>query len=65
MRDLLIVLRLDDFEDQSPLRRGQPSTHSIFGAAQTVNSANFQIIAAMADVQRLSNLSCLTIFTGE
>lgn len=58
-------LMLDDFEDQSPLRRGQPSTHCIFGAAQTVNSANFQIINALEDIRELNNPECLSIFTKE
>ncbi len=57
--------RLDDFEDSSPLRRGKPSTHTIFGAAQTVNSANYQIIEALNEVRKLNDPGCIGIFIGE
>ncbi|KAL4744114.1 isoprenoid synthase domain-containing protein [Aspergillus similis] len=35
-------LMLDDIEDNSPLRRAKPSTHIIYGNAQTINSAKYQ-----------------------
>jgi hypothetical protein len=34
-------LLVDDIEDNSQVRRGQPVSHSIFGIAQTINSANY------------------------
>ncbi|KAH2594826.1 hypothetical protein KXW93_002180 [Aspergillus fumigatus] len=34
-------LLIDDIQDSSKLRRGFPVAHSIFGIAQTINSANF------------------------
>lgn len=43
-------LILDDLEDNSPLRRGQPSVHSIFGPAQAVNSANALFVRAVAEM---------------
>ncbi|KAI9891309.1 MAG: hypothetical protein M1814_002822 [Vezdaea aestivalis] len=58
-------LMMDDFEDDSPLRRGRPSTHEIFGAAQTINAANYQIIEALDEVQKLDDPSCLDIFIEE
>ncbi|TLD15775.1 uncharacterized protein PgNI_02069 [Pyricularia grisea] len=36
--------RLDDVQDNSPLRRSCPATHTIFGVAQTVNSAVYQTV---------------------
>lgn len=39
--------RLDDIQDGSPLRRGQPAAHTLFGEAQTINSANLAIIEAI------------------
>ncbi|KAG7004607.1 hypothetical protein G7Y79_00024g055570 [Physcia stellaris] len=56
---------LDDLEDGSRLRRGKPSTHTIFGAGQTVNSANYQIVRALEEVQKLGDVESLTIFTEE
>ncbi|PFH59498.1 hypothetical protein XA68_12258 [Ophiocordyceps unilateralis] len=36
-------LLIDDVQDSSALRRGFPVAHSIFGVAQTINSANYAI----------------------
>ncbi|KAL4925304.1 class I glutamine amidotransferase-like protein [Aspergillus undulatus] len=40
-------LMLDDIEDHSPLRRGRPSTHMIFGTEQRINSANHLLVDVM------------------
>ena len=34
-------LLVDDIEDGSRLRRGQPTAHSIFGVPLTINCANY------------------------
>jgi geranylgeranyl diphosphate synthase type 3 len=39
-------LLVDDVEDSSLLRRGLPVAHSIFGTAQTINSANYAYFCA-------------------
>ncbi len=57
--------RLDDFEDGSHLRRGKPSAHTIFGAGQTVNSANYHVIRALEEVQKFGDVESLKIFTGQ
>ncbi|KAH8728004.1 fusicoccadiene synthase [Phaeosphaeriaceae sp. PMI808] len=58
-------LMLDDLQDGSQLRRGQPSAHVIFGASQTINSATFQFVEALTEVRELSNPICLHIFIDE
>ncbi|KAJ9364273.1 geranylgeranyl pyrophosphate synthase [Paecilomyces variotii] len=58
-------LMLDDIEDASPLRRGQPATHVIFGAGQTINSANFLLLQAADQVRQLDNQRCWDIFMEE
>ncbi|XP_014551440.1 hypothetical protein COCVIDRAFT_112915 [Bipolaris victoriae FI3] len=58
-------LMLDDLEDNSPLRRGKPSTHNVYGASQTINSATYQITHAIALAGGLSNPECLRIFNEE
>ncbi|OAA35624.1 geranylgeranyl pyrophosphate synthase [Beauveria brongniartii RCEF 3172] len=58
-------LMLDDMQDASPLRRGKPSTHSIYGTAQTINSATYQYIQATTVASQLGNPACLGIFTDE
>ncbi|KAM3483505.1 hypothetical protein MY8738_003048 [Beauveria namnaoensis] len=58
-------LMLDDMQDASPLRRGKPSTHSIYGTAQTINSATYQYIQATTMASQLGNPACLAIFIEE
>ncbi|KAI9367408.1 putative geranylgeranyl diphosphate synthase [Aspergillus egyptiacus] len=58
-------LMLDDLEDGSMLRRGRPSTHTIFGLGQTVNSANYQLIRALQRVHELGDAQSLVIFIEE
>ncbi|CAN9134015.1 unnamed protein product [Alternaria alternata] len=46
-------LMLDDIEDGSNLRRGQPATHTVFGIAQTINSGCYEILQAVSEAQEL------------
>ncbi|OJK02333.1 hypothetical protein ASPACDRAFT_115124 [Aspergillus aculeatus ATCC 16872] len=39
-----ISLMLDDVEDGSPLRRSRPAAHTVFGIAQTINAASYQLV---------------------
>ncbi|KAI3324167.1 terpenoid synthase [Xylariaceae sp. AK1471] len=48
-----VSLMIDDIQDNSSQRRGHPSTHMVFGTAQTINSAMFYINEATSLVQRL------------
>ncbi|KAJ5138841.1 geranylgeranyl pyrophosphate synthase [Penicillium bovifimosum] len=58
-------LMLDDIEDSSPLRRGKPATHTVFGPASTINSANWILIDVMGDVQELQTPQCMDIVIEE
>ncbi|KAF4231839.1 hypothetical protein CNMCM6457_005138 [Aspergillus fumigatiaffinis] len=58
-------LMLDDIEDSSTLRRGQPATHTVFGVGQTINSANFLLIQAADQVRQLDDSRCMDIFMEE
>ena len=59
-------LLIDDVEDNSLLRRGAPVAHSIFGTAQTINSANYVYFIALRELQKLSNWKeSIEIFTAE
>lgn len=49
-------LLVDDIEDGSVLRRGLPVAHSIFGTAQTINSANYVYFEALQDLLKLDQL---------
>lgn len=59
-------LMLDDVEDGSVSRRGRPSTHMVFGTAQAINSAGYQINLAMREVMKLgAGSGCVEIFIGK
>ncbi|RAK75889.1 FPP/GGPP synthase family protein [Aspergillus fijiensis CBS 313.89] len=58
-------LLIDDIQDRSTLRRGLPVAHSIFGVAQTINSANHAYFLAQKHLEGLGNPSALPIFTEE
>ena len=57
-------LLLDDIEDQSPLRREKPATHTIFGVPSTINSANFAILEATEQASKLGTESLKVYFTS-
>lgn len=58
-------LMLDDIQDSSNLRRGMPTTHTVFGLGQTINSASYNITRALDNVARLGSLDCVKITLGK
>ncbi|KAF1933158.1 geranylgeranyl pyrophosphate synthetase [Didymella exigua CBS 183.55] len=58
-------LLVDDVEDNSMLRRGIPVANSIFGVAQTINSANYVYFKALQDLMHMGNPKLIEIFTEE
>ncbi|KAF4984888.1 hypothetical protein FZEAL_41 [Fusarium zealandicum] len=59
IRDIIDLLHsaslmFDDIEDNSPLRRGYPATHVIFGVNQTINSASLLMLKALKAAEDLS-----------
>ncbi|KAG6023933.1 hypothetical protein E4U41_001906 [Claviceps citrina] len=58
-------LLIDDIQDSSKLRRGVPVAHSIFGIAQTINSANLAYFLAQRELEQLSNPAAFAIYTEE
>jgi len=58
-------LLVDDVEDSSLLRRGIPVAHSIFGTAQTINSANYVYFEALQELLKLGNAEAIKIYTDE
>lgn len=58
-------LLIDDVEDNSLLRRGNPVAHSIFGTAQTINSANYIYFCALQELSTLNNPEVVRIYTEE
>ena len=58
-------LLIDDVEDNSLLRRGVPVAHSIFGTAQTINSANYVYFQALQELLKLGNPEVVRIYADE
>ncbi|KAK8124530.1 geranylgeranyl pyrophosphate synthase [Apiospora kogelbergensis] len=58
-------LLVDDVEDNSLLRRGMPVAHSIFGTAQTINTANYMYFVALQEIQKLNNPKAISIYMDE
>ena len=52
-------------EDSSILRRGIPVANSIFGVAQTINSANYVYFKALEELMHLNNPKVIQIYTEE
>ena len=59
-----IFIRLDDIEDGSELRRGYPSTHSVFGVPQTINAGSFAIVDALTKASKMDIPNSLDITLG-
>lgn len=62
---MLTCSRVDDVEDSSILRRGEPVAHSIFGIPQVINTANYVYFLALQELSTLNNPSTIQIFTEE
>ncbi|KAL8688766.1 MAG: hypothetical protein Q9218_005400 [Villophora microphyllina] len=58
-------LLVDDVEDNSLLRRGIPVAHSIFGTAQTINSANYVYFQALQELLKLNSPEVVRIYADE
>nr|XP_001389988.2 farnesyltranstransferase [Aspergillus niger CBS 513.88] len=58
-------LLIDDIQDNSKLRRGLPVAHSIFGIAQTINSANYAYFLAQERLRELNHPEAYEIYTEE
>ncbi|KAK7052334.1 isoprenoid synthase domain-containing protein [Favolaschia claudopus] len=53
-------LMIDDIEDDSQLRRGEPVAHKIYGIPQTINSANYVYFLAYQELLALSGPDATT-----
>ncbi|KAG0325159.1 geranylgeranyl pyrophosphate synthetase [Dissophora globulifera] len=58
------ILLVDDIEDGSVLRRGEPAAHKIFGIPATINCANYVYFMALAELAKIHNSDMISIFTG-
>lgn len=50
-----LTRRMDDVEDNSELRRGEPVAHTIYGVPQTINTANYVYFQAIQELLKLQH----------
>ena len=55
-------LLIDDIQDNSVLRRGNPCAHKIYGVASTINSANYVYFIGLEKILDLNNREAVNIF---
>ena len=55
-------LLIDDIQDNSVLRRGNPCAHKIYGIASTINSANYIYFIGLEKILELEKPEAVTIF---
>eukprot|EP00644_Phytophthora_capsici_P007399 jgi/Phyca11/506694/fgenesh2_kg.PHYCAscaffold_21_\ len=58
-------LLIDDIEDDSEMRRGQPVAHQIFGVPATINCANYVYFLSLQKCQALGNPKAMQVYTDE
>uniref|UniRef100_M4BUI0 Geranylgeranyl pyrophosphate synthase n=1 Tax=Hyaloperonospora arabidopsidis (strain Emoy2) TaxID=559515 RepID=M4BUI0_HYAAE len=58
-------LLIDDIEDDSEMRRGQPVAHHIFGVPATINCANYVYFLSLQECQALGNPKAMQVYTDE
>ncbi|CAI5739991.1 unnamed protein product [Peronospora farinosa] len=58
-------LLIDDIEDDSEMRRGQPVAHHIFGVPATINCANYVYFLSLQKCQALGNPKAMQVYTNE
>lgn len=61
----VMLVRFDDIEDGSDLRRGHPAAHSVFGVPQTINAASCAIVDAISKANELDIPGAVSITLGE
>ena len=58
-------LLLDDIEDNSVLRRGNPVAHKVYGIPSTLNSANYVMFIGLERVLDLGHPQAVHIFSQQ
>ena len=58
-------LLVDDIEDSSILRRGQPCAHLIYGQASTINCSTYVMFIGLEKVLALGHPQAVTVFSQQ
>ena len=58
-------LLIDDIEDSSKLRRGQPCAHLIYGTPSVINSANYVMFIGLEKALELGHPAAVSVFSQQ
>ncbi|KOS19818.1 Geranylgeranyl pyrophosphate synthase D [Escovopsis weberi] len=58
-------LLIDDMEDNSSIRRGNPAAHAVFGHAQTLEAANFLFVQTYKQARKMRSQDAIDILLEE
>ena len=59
------MLRIDDIEDNSKMRRGVPVAHTIYGIPNVLNCANYVYFLALEEVHNMGSAEAVRVFVDE
>lgn len=62
---IISLFRIDDIEDDSKLRRGNPVAHKIFGVPNVLNCSNYVYFLAFEEVNNLGSPEAISSFIEE
>lgn len=58
-------LLVDDIEDKSPMRRGKPSAHKVYGEPYVINTVSYMYFLATNECAKLRNADAMDFFISE
>jgi geranylgeranyl diphosphate synthase type 3 len=60
-----LLCRVDDIQDNSSLRRGIPTAHTVHGIASTINAAIYMFLIFLKKVQDVNHPEAMRLCTKE
>jgi geranylgeranyl diphosphate synthase type 3 len=61
--DIIFYPRADDIQDNSNLRRGIPTAHSIYGVASTINAAKYLLLKGLNKAHIFNHPDAMAVCT--
>ena len=61
----IYIIRIDDIEDNSILRRGLPAAHTVYGIPLTINTANYAYFICLKSALELDSTEAARIYSEQ
>jgi geranylgeranyl diphosphate synthase type 3 len=58
---IILHCRLDDIQDNSSLRKGVPTAHTVYGIPSTINAANYMFLIILKKTQDINFPEAMTL----